>query len=199
MYEREHRRWQARVGVWGMLPREIFEKSVQLGSFWHMFMQFILVYQQAVIKFWNEWVKWTSMSFLQLSTHFLNELVDLFMITSGWELIWPTLDAQGNCNGCQIVYSDPLYAETSWPLKINLFGLCEMQFPCQTLMRFSRMGLYQQTHSYLNKVVLWIYAKSIIICPSAQFSAIWSLLFHNIAYIISQNLYLTHPSLSLTE
>ena len=33
------------------LPREIFEKSVKLGSFWHMFMQFILVYQQAVIKF----------------------------------------------------------------------------------------------------------------------------------------------------
>ena len=41
MHEREHRRWQARVvGSGGMLPREIFEKSVQLGAFWHIFMQF---------------------------------------------------------------------------------------------------------------------------------------------------------------
>ena len=53
MYEREHRRLQARVGrSGGMLPREKFEKSVQLGAFWHIFMQFIscsesIIFQQA--------------------------------------------------------------------------------------------------------------------------------------------------------
>ena len=29
------------------------------------------------------------------------------------------------CHGCQIVHSDPLNAETSYPKKINLFGLCK--------------------------------------------------------------------------
>ena len=33
MHEREYRMWQVRVGgSGGMLPREIFEKSVQLGG-----------------------------------------------------------------------------------------------------------------------------------------------------------------------
>ena len=41
MYQREFRRWQVCVrGSGGMLPREIFEKSLHLGAFWHIFMQF---------------------------------------------------------------------------------------------------------------------------------------------------------------
>ena len=45
MYEREHCRLQVRVGRGGggggLLPQEHFEKSVQYGDFWHVFMQFI--------------------------------------------------------------------------------------------------------------------------------------------------------------
>ena len=41
MYERELCRWQVRVGRGGLLPQEHFEKSVQYGGFWHVFMQFI--------------------------------------------------------------------------------------------------------------------------------------------------------------
>ena len=53
MHEREFCRVQARVrGSGGMLPREIFEKSVHLGAFWHIFMQFnslsnSFIFQQA--------------------------------------------------------------------------------------------------------------------------------------------------------
>ena len=40
MYEREHCMWQARLGVGsgGMLPQGNFEKSVQFGAFWRIFM-----------------------------------------------------------------------------------------------------------------------------------------------------------------
>ena len=50
-------RRQAQVGgSGGMLPQEIFEKSVQLGAFCHIFMQFnylseSIIFQQTVIKF----------------------------------------------------------------------------------------------------------------------------------------------------
>ena len=53
MHEREFHRWQARVrGSGGMLPLESFEKSVHLGGFWHIFMQFTsfsesFIFQQA--------------------------------------------------------------------------------------------------------------------------------------------------------
>ena len=58
-------------------------------------------------------------------------------------LIWPTLHPRTIFHGCQIV------------LKVNLFRRCETAlFSCQTLMRFSRMGLYLQTHSYLKKTYL---------------------------------------------
>ena len=62
MYEREHRRWQAQVGrSGGMLPREKNEKAVQLGAFWHIFMQFIscsesIIFQQA--KAYNFEMNW---------------------------------------------------------------------------------------------------------------------------------------------
>ena len=43
MYEREHHRWQlwVHVGGLGHAPWRNFDKSVQLGAFWHIFMQFI--------------------------------------------------------------------------------------------------------------------------------------------------------------
>ena len=53
MHEHEHHRWQVRVGgSGGVLPREIFEKSVQLGAFWHIIKQFnyfseSIIFQQA--------------------------------------------------------------------------------------------------------------------------------------------------------
>ena len=65
MYERERRRRQAQVGrPGGMLPpppREKIEKSVQLGAFWHIFMQCIscsesIIFQQA--KAYNFEMNW---------------------------------------------------------------------------------------------------------------------------------------------
>ena len=62
MHEREFRMWQARVrGSGYMLSREIFEKSVHLGAFWHIFIQLnsfsesFFFYRQR--QFRNEWVK----------------------------------------------------------------------------------------------------------------------------------------------
>ena len=52
MYECEHQRWQALVGGLVACSRENLKKSVQLGAFWHIFMQIIscpesIIYQQA--------------------------------------------------------------------------------------------------------------------------------------------------------
>ena len=53
MHEPEYCRWQAWIrGSGGMLPRKCFEKSVHLGAFWHILMQFnslseSFIFQQA--------------------------------------------------------------------------------------------------------------------------------------------------------
>ena len=56
MYERENCMWQCMGrGVWGQAPRGNFEKSMQLGAFWRIFMQFIscsesIIYQRQMGK-----------------------------------------------------------------------------------------------------------------------------------------------------